>query len=481
MQHAVRWLNNQTANSEADVRTLLSRANDRLKSYARAKMTNPGKEARAYADGAPLYLARAQAIQSKGNAGDYPNPALQAFLSHGVFGPQTLRPPTGLGGFDAEYHPSTGDLVVTIQGSIDFIDGLSDVSGVLVANNSDLLQAAADGSAIVDPAARAAFLASFQWDEGVKTNWIATLESNVMETWSNKFTFGVDRGGWACALAVVRLEVDIIGSQCREGDHLAIQTFKCPDDGAYDVGAFVNPGGGVNDNRMVLSSRDMRSSEERTADGESLLQRQIGPFRFDSANTGPLSGDISAFAADFIDANGDLTNPVRAIGRASSDGNAAYNQDLGLRRATAVKTALESLGFANVRTGISSEGETGATADAEWRRVDLIVGDGRAQDVGAHEFGHVLGLTDHYDNAGTDANGDGTPDRGGTITGSGQAAGTVAGHDALARSIGVTGGAVHENNDGLMSLGTNVEASNYATIGWALQTITGIPEWRINQ
>jgi outer membrane protein OmpA-like peptidoglycan-associated protein len=408
------------------------------------------------------------------------DPALQAFLQTGAFGPSTLQAPTGIGGFDAEYYPSGGDLVVSINGNINFLDGLTDNGGVFVANNSDLNQAAIDGNNIADPTQRAAFLALFQWDASVQDDWIAQLESNVMGTWSNQFSFGVDRPGWDCVIAMVRVEVDIVANQCRAADHVAIEAFKCPDDGSYDVGAFVDGDGTAQGNIMVLSSRDGRTSDERTASGESLLQRQIGPFALNSANTAPLSGDINAFAADFIDANGDMTNPVSAAGRASSEGSVAYNERLGLQRANAVKSSLEGQGFSNVRTSVSSEGEAGADTDESWRRVDLTVGDGRAQDVGAHEFGHLLGLTDHYDNAGTDANGDGVADRGGTIDGTGQPAGTLAGHDNLARTIGVAGGAVHENNDGIMSLGANVEASNYATIGWALQTLTAIPEWRIN-
>lgn len=232
---------------------------------------------------------------------------------------------------------------------------------------------------------------------------------------------------------------------------------------------------------MTLSSRDGMNSDERTKEGASLLQREVGPFGIGSAR---LSADhkssLDAFVADFLDANSDGSNPITLIGRASSDGDASRNERLARQRAEAVSSYLGAKGVAQTRVTVELGGTQGADTSEAWRRVDLVVGDGRAQDVASHEFGHMLGLTDHYDDAGTDADGDGVADRGGTITGTGAPAGTLAGHDSLAKQIGVSGGAVHENNDNIMSLGCNVAPANYATIGWALQTITGVPEWKIN-
>jgi len=69
---AVKWLTTQTASDEAGVRSLLGQARDKIIAYVRSKMVNPGKEERAYADGAPKYKARADAIKKKGDAGGYP-------------------------------------------------------------------------------------------------------------------------------------------------------------------------------------------------------------------------------------------------------------------------------------------------------------------------------------------------------------------------------------------------------------------------
>jgi hypothetical protein len=65
------WLNGQTALSVADVNTLLGEVPARVIATRSAAMTHPGREERAYGDGAPLYLARANAIKTKGDTGGY--------------------------------------------------------------------------------------------------------------------------------------------------------------------------------------------------------------------------------------------------------------------------------------------------------------------------------------------------------------------------------------------------------------------------
>lgn len=67
------WLNTQTASSANQVRnTLLPQALDEGKRAINTRMAAPpGKEQRAYGDGAPSYLARATSIKTKGDAGDY--------------------------------------------------------------------------------------------------------------------------------------------------------------------------------------------------------------------------------------------------------------------------------------------------------------------------------------------------------------------------------------------------------------------------
>jgi len=66
------WLNTQTASSASQVRnTLMPQARNQGVAAFNAKVALPSAEGDAYGDGAPLYLARANSIKSKGDAGDY--------------------------------------------------------------------------------------------------------------------------------------------------------------------------------------------------------------------------------------------------------------------------------------------------------------------------------------------------------------------------------------------------------------------------
>ena len=65
------WLNAQTASSAADVQALLAQVPAKVIATSDSK-ANPGKENRAYGAGAAAYATRANAITTKGNAGQYP-------------------------------------------------------------------------------------------------------------------------------------------------------------------------------------------------------------------------------------------------------------------------------------------------------------------------------------------------------------------------------------------------------------------------
>jgi hypothetical protein len=68
---AQNWLNRQTASDYPGVGALLNRINPIISGHVVRKMALPGRELRAYGNGAPDYTARAQAIKTKGDAKGY--------------------------------------------------------------------------------------------------------------------------------------------------------------------------------------------------------------------------------------------------------------------------------------------------------------------------------------------------------------------------------------------------------------------------
>ncbi len=73
-EFAQTWLTSQTAADDAGVTTLVNQVPDKMhESYATSYA--PGKESRAYGDGAPSYRTRADAVKTKGDGGGYPAPA----------------------------------------------------------------------------------------------------------------------------------------------------------------------------------------------------------------------------------------------------------------------------------------------------------------------------------------------------------------------------------------------------------------------
>ena len=68
----LQWLRTQTASSQADVEAHLRTLQTRIVQYILAHGAGSVGELHAYGDGAPLYRARAQAIQRRADSGGYP-------------------------------------------------------------------------------------------------------------------------------------------------------------------------------------------------------------------------------------------------------------------------------------------------------------------------------------------------------------------------------------------------------------------------
>ena len=395
----------------------------------------------------------------------------------------------GLGGFNAKFDPNSRALIVTVNVGVTFINGmqfdastgtvaadgagldLSDATEVRRHNqlkahanniNGNTSLSAADKQTLVDT--------QWRW-AGEENTWMSGYRSSVEQAWSGQHFF-VNKE-WSQLKSNVRVVVNVHAGTGKL-DHCNAKIVKTPPN-PLDIGAVVQRGSATdpNDQELIMSSSSVGPRSDN------LLKQKLffanNSASLDTASSGPGGTGtpgrtfLTQYITTYKSAAGNDGQPIEIVGRASSTGQAAYNQTLSEQRAAAVENFLVSGGISATnaqRTTDSGSGADGASSEAEWRRVDLTVGDGQAQNVAAHEFGHMLGLDDEY---ATSAPGTGL------ISGTGNAVGTAVDHNDLNNNAGQDlgiDGAVSENNDNIMSLGNTVAPQHYSVFHFALEKVT---------
>lgn len=103
-------------------------------------------------------------------------------------------------------------------------------------------------------------------------------------------------------------------------------------------------------------------------------------FDFDSSTLSPQDKATLRVVAECLERPELIGVQLAVVGRADSRGNAAYNADLGLRRAESVKKLLVGAGIKADRFRVSSRGDEGAAGDEDGissfgydRRVDVVL------------------------------------------------------------------------------------------------------------
>ncbi len=417
----------------------------------------------------------------------------EAFFDHGVYGPQEVTPNGGA--FQAAYDPPRSLMNIIVRGAVNFQDGLIDTGGTITAapGQSGLTNAAIRANTLTG-SARTNFVRQYQWDPGEKSGWLNQLETSVQSAWTGQHQFHINRPQWNWIGARIDVDVQVHEGTRASNDHLAITSVKVPPT-STEVGAFVNTttAAGSFDGVMTLSSTNVAPRPDN-------LLRNAAQFAHDSdvldANS---QSHLTRWIATFEGAPGNPASrslPLKLEGHTSASGTVQYNRQLAQRRIDAVRNFLTTNGFTNVSGTIAedAQGETGTNdtdtpaQQAQQRRVDIIAGNGNAQVVGAHEFGHAFGLGDEYAIAPAPGTAPIDPATGAPatslISGTGNPSGTAASHDGLARNMTDASGtnlpgAIHENNDNIMSLGNVVQPQHYATFHAALVEITGVSEWAL--
>jgi outer membrane protein OmpA-like peptidoglycan-associated protein len=242
-------------------------------------------------------------------------------------------------------------------------------------------------------------IADFAWTADERAKFETDFMSSVQSAWSGQHMLKLNDPSFSEYRA--RVNVSVISVDSADTAHTKITAQKVPR-GAPRFRSFVSG------DEATLDIRDPSEPEEHQV-GDRKIVRQIKPFDLDSADlTGTVETQTTELVAEMrrkgvtLGTNAAGENWQMAfVGHASSRGERAYNQRLGQRRAEAVKARVES-GFGSVGDDplVASVGETNASTDERFQRVDVSVRNRNpttvTQNVAAHEAGHMFGLGDEY-------------------------------------------------------------------------------------
>ncbi len=406
------------------------------------------------------------------------DPAREAFLAQGpmpTVAGLDMTSATGIGGFNAMYDPGRQELRITLRVGIVAVDGLTidPATGIVTPATNDFNADAAAVMAEPDIPTRVATVTNdWHWPDGGES-FRARYEQMAENAWGEQHYF-VNQT-WDDVFADVEVDLDVhLGAGAN--DHCTATVFKVPEHSSAGPGAVVNSSGSPTGSTGTFTSSGLEATSDflnyrlEYPEGATNVGSATGHGDVGEGDPGPTY--LNKFIADFQRGTPTGGAPVTITGHASATGTHEVNDRIARERAQNVETFLRSHGgqIADYRITVQSEGDTGATADAEWRRVDIMVGDGRPQVTMMHETGHMFGLDDEYSSpAGGFAPGAGTP---GVI-------GQPVAHSGLAAAMGPgVPVAVSENNDNIMSVGNVVRPQHYSTFHEALTNVTAPQGWR---
>ena len=372
------------------------------------------------------------------------------------YNPSGSNPANYYGGFDVEYDPASGQLLVTLKGAVLFVAGMTlDASGrAQPVEPSAQTAAAARAINRLKKERRAAEVAKWSWssaggpDGTDETDFLAGFQSSIESAWRQKHPFYCTKQYWEDLGAETEVKVTVnkvAAAGGKGGDqHMLVNAHKVPTGfvgGAADVSRSGGAGGTPFDNVMNLTSADVVPRKDELLHlslafrpGKTLLTggsvRQVWALAKDMPNAKPGS----TIAASNI--------TVKVQGKDPEQRQARFDTICSLLK--------HSAGFDASRATL--------VEDVEGDGAHITIGTGEAQTVAAHEAGHMFGLDDEYTGEGA------------------YAAGKPTEHTDIAAAAGHTG-AMHATSDSIMSGGKEVGPQHYVTFLDALKKVSSMSEW----
>lgn len=368
-------------------------------------------------------------------------------------------PSTTFGMFDADYFPLIGLMPVTVKIRFEFVSADNAPGGF------NLLRRVLAGED----------LSRFFWSDTEKADFKQDFIGRVTSRWSGRHLIHSTKPCWGFhALPLVSAQETADASDA----HYVATVHKSAGPG-IDYKSSVRAPDTSHPERAStanLYQSDVREEADFNSTQVATAERQRLESALGAAGASPVLFDqdsdlvrpaavpsLTAFANALKGRNpSDPMIPLHVDGFASAEGGLRHNQDLAERRAVAVRAFLASLGVTHP-IGVLGGGPVGVPGDASQRRAVISIDHtfetsyaSNRYSVGEHEFGHMLGLPDEYQN---------------NTTGRLGSAQTL--YSGLIASAGVPGPAVWgADTASQMSNGIDVLPRHYVTLWEALGRMT---------
>ena len=372
------------------------------------------------------------------------------------YNPSGSNPSNYYGGFDVEYDPASGQLLVSLKGAVLFVAGMTLDAGGRAQPVEPSAQTAAAARAInrLKRSRRAAEVAKWSWssaggpDGTDETDFLAGFQSSIESGWRQKHPFYCTKQYWEDLGAETEVKVSVNKVDAAGGkgadQHMLVRAHKVPAGfvgGEADVSRSGGAGGSPFDNVMNLTSADVVPRKDE------LLERSLAFRPGKTLLTGGSIRQVWALAKDIPNAKPGATIAasnvsVKVQGKDPEQRQARFD--------TICSLLNQSAGFDASRATLVEDGEGDGA--------HITIGTGEAQTVAAHEAGHMFGLDDEYTGEGAYAPGKPTE------------------HTDIAAAAGHTG-AMHARSDSIMSGGKEVGPQHYVTFLDALKKVSGMSEW----
>lgn len=367
-------------------------------------------------------------------------------------------PSPGTGKFDARYFPVTGLMPVTVKIHFEFVQADN------TPNLAGLIGRFVSGQGV----------SQFFWSDAEKDAFRDQFVTRCSSRWSAQHVLRSTKPCWSFTAVPT---VTPVPTADKATAHYAITVHKSSGPGLdYKSGLsrvqLTDPTAQPTGNLWqsdVQESSNFRSGgiarDERLRLERELTAAAASPVRFgrdQDAVDSAAAGTLAAFAAAANRSNPSAPMiPIDVTGFASAEGDPAYNQGLSERRASNVAAQLRSAGMRQpVRT--SGRGAVGAPNDVASRRAEVAIDhafettySSNHYAVAEHEFGHMLGNLDEYQNQTTGA------------TGTRQTR-----YGALITSAGLDQPNWGDDTSSIMSAGVDVLPRHYVSLWEALGRMT---------